>query len=282
MSDDDLKKLTSKKAISDKGRFSVEEEEFIRQNYMFMTDAEIARQLGRKTKAIANKRERLGLNNKREMKKKPSRRHRVALLSSLDESEKEKFYLSELRKSPWYKHVKSVLNPSEFKFYEDKYVNFMLDPTIETMTVAERDALHQMTIAQIRSLRFMREEQQARLKGDDKFNRAREISECDTVVQKCQESLNTQRKQRLKNQGDQAINLTQMIKELKDPAIRREVGYQAAMFKYMGEKDYNDHLGSNILSGQDEEFDLSIIFKDGVVPSGLGSNFFERYDEGQE
>jgi hypothetical protein len=52
-------------------------------------------------------------------------------------------------------------------------------------------------------------------------------------------------------------------------------GKEAAMLKFIAEKSYNDYLGSNIMSGKDNLYDIGANFKSGVAPSGISSKFTE-------
>ncbi len=253
------------------GKFTTKEEKFIRENFHQFTDEEMARSLNRNRLSITNKRIQMKLGTKKEAKIKDINKFRGSYIASLDESEKNDFYRKELHGSSTYKSVKDILNLKELDFYENKYIDFMTDPTIETMTAMEKDTWHEMVMAQIRIIRYMREEKDSN--SGQKISRSREIAECQKIVQDCQKSLNVERSQRLKNQSDTAINFTSIIRELKDPTIRRQIGYEAAMLKYIAEKYYNKHLGTNIISGKDDMYALSILFKDEVEPSGLSGEF---------
>jgi len=257
------------------GRFSKQEDDFIKKNYLTMTDEQIGVALKRTPKSIVNRRVKLSLTDKQKNKfvTPAIKDNRSSYLSSLSETEKSEFLKKELRASALYGQIKEVLDKKDLDFYEAKYVDFMSDPSIETVTSMEKDTLHEMTMAQLRIFRYMREEQ------DEHRFMAKEIKEMQDVVAHCQESLNVQRKQRLKNSNDQATNFSSIIKELKDPNVRREVGYEAAMLKFMAELYYNQHRrtatnpNGNIISGKDEDFDLNILFKSGIAPSGLRSDF---------
>lgn len=265
----------AKKEGMKSGRWSPEEDDALRKQYANMTDEQLAKELNRPVDGVRNRRRLLGLEDKKAKSiTLDPEKSREAYIASMSDDERKEFFRNELRKSTLYKSTKAVLDPEELVLYEDKYVDFMSDPTIETMTVMEKDALHDMTVAQIRIFRHLKEERNASAKGEP-ISRAKEIQACQDVVSRAQESLNVQRKQRLKNQNDQAVTFTNVIKELKDPNIRRKTGVEATMFKFIAEKFYNDHVGVNIISGKDTTYDTSKLFKDGVEPSGLTSKFTE-------
>lgn len=267
------------------GSFTKEEDDFIKDNLMKMTVPEIAKQLNRSYKSVANRRARLGLSNKR-ISKVVNTSDRSSVLYNMSENEKRNFLLDELHRSSTYKQTKEVLTNKELQYYEEKYVDFMMDPTIETMTSMEKDALHQMSMSQIRIFRYMEEERQSRIDYDNFakrngngdppriISRSREIKECEEIVQKCQEGLKVQRKQRLDNKSDQAVTFSAIIKELKDPNTRREAGYEAVMLKFIAEQSYNNLLRKNIKSGSDLTFNIGANFKNGTKPSGVGEGDF--------
>ena len=260
-----------------KGRFTEAEDDFIKSNHGTMTDRELADALGRNQKAISNRRARLGLNTSRS-KPKLTADHREAYVASLDSTERGEFFKTEVVKSALFKSVKIALTPEEQDYYIEKYVGFMSDPTIETMTAMEKDALHQLLLAEIRVARHMREEKEYndRIKEwrptnpDSKppapISRAKEIRECQEVILKCQHSLNVERVQRLKNQSDQSITFTNLIKEMKDPGLRMRLGQEAGMLKFIAERFYNNRQEKNFFSGHGRKYDESKNFRQGQPP----------------
>ena len=171
----------------------------------------------------------------------------------------------------------------------------MMDPTIETMTAMEKDTLHQMLIQEVLVQRFMKEMKdhsdrietllnQGKIKPHEvvPFSRAREIKDAQDIIAKCQASLMVERKQRLKDQSDQSVTFTNLIKELKDPRNRFRLGAEAAMLKVITEQTYNAKLGKNIRSGNARSFDLERNFRNGEVPE-LPEEFLppvEQEDDG--
>jgi hypothetical protein len=267
------KKKTRKK----RSLFSKTEKEFIKKNYKNMTDEQLGKAIGRSTKAVSAFR--IGkkwLKGKGAVSKSTYTPSRYSYLSTLDEDEKEQFFRNELRKSVLYRSIQTILDREHLNLYEQKYVEFMMDPTIETVTAMERDIWHEMTLAQIREINYLKKEKDPWLdeNGNERHTSyAREIEKCQEIIRRCQESLNVERRQRLKNSTDQAINFTQVIKELRSAALRRKVGDRAAMLKYIAERHYNDHLGKNIISGAAKKYDLDDMFKGGKEPEGLDGDF---------
>ena len=101
---------------------------------------------------------------------------------------------------------------------------------------------------------------------------------------KCQASLNVERKQRLKNQSDQSITFTNLIKEMKDPSLRHRLGQEAAMLRYMGQAYYNDKLGTNMISGKELGYPIERNFKPGQAPKKdeLSADFLPKVSDENE
>jgi hypothetical protein len=277
-----------------RGRFSATEDNFIRNNHETMTDKEIGQKLNRDETSVTNRRTRLGLSNSRS-KPRLSKKNREAYVAQLDDTERKKFFEKEIVASSRYKSVQSSFNDEEKKYYVEKYVEFMMDPTIETMTAMEKDTLHNAILAEVQIQRYLEEEkmhkdlvkkmfQSGKISDPAKlpmFSRAREIKDCQEVIMKCQSSLMVERKQRLKDQSDQSVTFTNLIKELKDPRNRYRLGAEAAMLKVIAEKTYNARLGKNIVSGGGRSFDLSKNFRKGEVPE-LPDDFLPSVDEAKD
>ena len=274
-------------------KLTKDEKEFVRANYSRYSDKQLAERMGRTEPSVRAARLRLGLGkNASEKKARIAAGSRSAYMSSLNEEGKKKFLIRELKESALFKTFCKAYEESQdyINLYKQKYVDFMMDPTIETMTSMEKDMLHEMILAQVREMEYLRKEKEplTDANGEEyKVSFAKEIQACQEVIMKCQQSLNTERKQRLKEGNDQSLTFAQVMKELRNPRSRKVVGENAAMLKYIAERHYNDHLGKNIISGSDAKFDLGSLFKDGKEPGGLDGNFTpappaEASEEGQQ
>lgn len=265
---------------------------FLISNYLVMTDSQVGRKIGRTAKSVAQMRGRLQLFKVKEGDTQVEDRFKVSHVANLSEPDKKDFLIAELRRTSQYKKTKSVLTKEELTFYEERYIEFMSDPTVETMTSAEKDTLHRKTLTEVRLFRFMEDERRMRemIEEDEdedekdsleerernvKYlaDRSRQIQDCQQVIKECEKSLNVTREQRLKNSSDQAINFTSIVKDLQNPTVRIEAGYEAAIFRWMARRHYNDKLSKNILSGKDETYDLDQEFKDAMEPEDLSSDF---------
>lgn len=258
------------------GRFGKKEDDFLMHNHNTMTDKKLAEALGRTVKSVTNRRDKLGLKTSRN-KPKLTEKYREAYVASLDDKGRKAFFKKEVTTSEQYRSIFDALDEHEHKYYVEKYIDFMSDPTIETMTAMEKDALHQLILSELRIVRHFREEKAYNDKIKDwnptngkpphPISRAKEIRECQEVVIKMQASLMVERKQRLKDQSDQSMTFTNLIKEMKDPQNRNRLGIEAAMLKVIAEKTYNDKVDNkNIQSGRNQKFDLSRNFREGKIP----------------
>jgi hypothetical protein len=248
------------------GRFSKKEQKFIKDNYRVMSDREIADTLNRELISIRNFRQKRKLTTVQGDKKNFDKTKDSYVLS-LDDNQKRAHFEKEVKSSAMFRSLQKSLTKEELDYYVEQYVDFMMDPTIETMTAAECDMVHQKIIAEVRIHRYLDEE-----KRKKDISRAKEIEGCQAIIMKCQQSLNVERRQRLKDQSDQAVTFTNLIRDLKNPVVRNTTGREAAMLKFIAEKFYNDTLGKNIISGKEKKFDLNPIFKK-QVPTELSSNF---------
>ncbi len=277
--------------MAKRGKWSQDDKNFLSANYLLLTDQQIANRLDRTRASVTKTRERMKLTKATEPKKDIEGQYRGSYISGLSQGDKESFLLAELKRTAQFKQTKAVLQKHEIEFYQERYMDFMMDPTIETMTSAEKDTLHRKTLAEVRLLRFMAEEKRAldsfnaielnkKLTDQEKeeqrkwiANKSKEIGDCNSVIKECEKSLNVTREQRLKNSSDQAVNFTTLIKDLQNPTIRSEVGNEAAMFRWMTRKDYNEKIGKRIHSGKNDKYDTNLEFKSGVEPSGLSNDF---------
>lgn len=269
-----------------RGKLSGKEKDYILVHWQYMTDEEIGEELGRSGESIRKFRQSRSLSKIDGDKVNKAVTGKRKYLKTLDQYEKRAYHLDQLKKSITYKELSRTLDDNELRFYEQKYIDFMSDPTVETVTHMERDMWHEMTISQIREMMYIRKEREPTITYDHNGMEVRtypdyssKIQNCQENIRRCQEALNVTRRQRLKDSNDQAINFTEVVKELRSPATRRQVGDQAAMFRYICERHYNDHVGDDpledppILSGDASKYDVDQHFKTGKEPEGLNGDF---------
>jgi len=262
-----------------RGRSTKEEDAFITANINAMTNRQMADSLKRKTHFVANRIKVLELRRESTISEKLSKPS--SFLHTMNDKEKAKYFRTEVTLSATFRALKKSFTDAEQQYYIDKYANFMLDPSIETMTAMEKDALHELIVNQVRINRWMQEEKEDKeLVVKQKLNRqsisrSREIKEAQELIAKYQKSLNVEREQRLKNQSDQSVTFNNIIRDLKSQKSRIQAGQEAAMLKYIAERSYNHALGTNIISGKDKTFDIGKLFHDGKAPD-LSADFIPK------
>ncbi len=262
-----------------KGRFDKSEEAFIRQNFLSMSDKDLADAINRDRNSIIQYRKRNNLNKQGSKVTKKSNTDndmkKKAFVNSMSDGEKKRVFLDELRATAQYRTTIKSIDDLEKQFYEERYLEFMMDPTVETMTASEKDTLHRKTISEIRMIRYLEDEKNFRDTGSQ-ASRSREIQECQDTIYKCEKSLNVTREQRLKDNQDQSITFTNIIKELQDPNKRSEIGYEAAMLKYMAELHYEKNIGLTIYAGDDSTVNVDENFVNGKKPEQFTEDFLGR------
>lgn len=244
-------------------------EQFIRDNYLKMTDAAIGRRLKIPRDTIAKWRVRLGLGKRGT----PAQKHdknitkpkRSVNLKRMSEEEKKEYYLRQVRSRPRYGLMKKGMTSEEMRFYEEKYVEYFSSPDIETITIQEEDDLHEMTMLQIRILRLQKEEQDSRATGGQLVDHSKAIKEATELIMKFKTSLDMERKQRLKRQEDSATNFTTLIREINQAHTRLMVGEEATMLKFRTEEAVNLLVENGLAHGIDK-IPLENNFIDGKLP----------------
>lgn len=232
-------------------------EKFIRENYDKLTDEEIGRHVKVPRTTVAKWRARLGLPKRgaapkihdRNIIKAPEKHVNLKRLSDED---RRAFFLQQLRRRPRYSLMKEGLSKEELLFYENKYVEYFSSPDIETLTVQEEDDLHEMTMLQIAILRLRKEEYDSRLIVTNtgvRVDNSKAIKEATELVMKFKQSLDLERRQRLKRQEDSATNFTNLIREINQEHTRRIVGEEATMLKFRMEEMVNTLINHGLMHG---------------------------------
>lgn len=247
-------------------------QKFIRDNYLKLTDEAIAGILHVPRTTITKWRiEQLGLVKNgtqqkvtdKQLIKAPSKKQNVKRMS---EEERRSFYLQQLRRRPRYQLMKQGLSPEELQMYEEKYIEWFSNPDIETIQAHEEDDLHELTMLQINILRLRKEEYESRIGGNQIVNNSKAIKEATELIIKFKNSLDIERRQRLKRQEDSATNFTTLIRELNDNNIRPIAGCEATMLKFRMEESINALIENGLVNGILQQ-DLSQNFVSGEMPS---------------
>jgi len=231
------------------GPFSSEENDYITRNYIEMTDKELAAALNRTVTSIANRRRKMGLIGAyKQSKGKNAKRTSKQLIAEAgdDTAKLVSIYRKEVMDSYKFRTAQKAFTQDEQEYYIEQYVDFMMDPNIETMTSAEKSTLHNKIYAEIQLQRYMLEEKKflemieewknnndnitiEDIRNMPTISRSREIKECQETIMKYNRSLNSEREQRLKGQNDQSVTFVNLLKEMKNPQNRQHLGLEASI-----------------------------------------------------
>jgi hypothetical protein len=274
--------------ISRKHVLTPKKEQYIRDNYLKMSDLKMSKHLRTPRSTVTKWRLRLGLNKrgagpKKTDKKITKARPQQVNLKRLSDEDRRKFFLQQLRTRPRY-DLMSLTKP-EMRFYEEKYVEYFSNPDIETITVHEEDDLHEMTILQIRIMRLQKEEHDSRMNSTPNMaivDNSKQIKDAMDDFLKLKKSLDLERRQRLERQEDSATNFTTLVGEINKDHTRALVGEEATMLKFRMEESLNQLIQHERILGV-EPVPLEDNFINGKLPDDYEPpNFEERLDDGEK
>ncbi len=227
-----------------KGRWEKWEEEYVLKNYENTTDEDLATYLNRTKTAVMEKRRALGL--KKNVKKEDQTvesvqaivdKHRAIQdavpLADMEELQERQAYLSDLINAPMWRECVEMFDEKEQKLYQTQYVETMMN--LETVTGVEKNTIHIMLCSLIRLNRYqkMEKELHAMGVGAEKLSLHREIKDTHDIYTKAQTELNVSRRQRIKEEGDQRLNLIELIKEVDAKDAREKLGREADALKHI-------------------------------------------------
>ena len=202
------------------GRFDDAEDAFIRSNYSTTTDEQIAEALDRTKNSVASRRRLLGLRGNR-------RKPRKAMYPGrTDDEANRRYWEDECRRSRNFRGIASTLSKEEELAYVENWIDWHSEG-IE-FTAMEEDLIHYSLLAHVRITRLLTEERKSidwataeRRKGNlsaKSTSRTREIKEQFSIVAKNHESLNVERRQRLKNRQEAGTRFIEVVKASKAAA----------------------------------------------------------------
>lgn len=232
-----------------KGRWEDWEKDYLFKHADSSTDAELAAHLGRSKSSVIEMRRNLGIKkNKKQIK--PEDITRVMrehsdikernVVADLDEAQQRRHYLNELMHSPTWKECILMFDDAELEVYKNKFVESMM--TLETVNEIEKSTIHIMITAFIRMNRYQKLEKEYRdmAKGGGDAELAakamslhKEIRDSTETYMKAQDELSASRKQRIKEEGDQRLNLLELLKELDRKEAREKLGKEADALRYI-------------------------------------------------
>ncbi len=231
-----------------KGRWEDWEKDYLFKHYDTSTAAELATHLGRSKTSIIEQKRKLKLKkNKKQLNPQDVNamiaEHRKikenTSMQDLDEAQERRFWLNELESSPGWKQCIVMFDDNEMDVYRNKYVETMM--TLETVTEIEKGSIHIMISSMIRLDRYQQLEKEYRdmSQGGDTeaagkaMSLHREIKDTVEMYMKAEDTLNASRKQRIKEEGDQRLNLIELLKELDSKEARDKLGREADALKHI-------------------------------------------------
>ena len=231
------------------GRWEAWEKDYLFKHYDSSTDAELASHLGRSKSSIVEMRRTLGIkkNKKRidpaaitKMMHKHAEVTEGNVVADLDEAQSRRFHLNALMDSPTWDDCILMLDEQELEVYKHKFVESMM--TLETVNEIEKSTVHIMLNAFIRMNRYQKLEKEYRdmAKGGGDAELAakamslhKEIRDSTETYMKAQDELSASRKQRVKEEGDQRMNILELLRELDSTEAREKLGKEADALKHI-------------------------------------------------
>lgn len=247
-----------------KGRWETWEEQYLRANFMKMTDNEIGEKLGRKEAAIYRKRKQLGLSkgngrptNEDRMQARPNE----YALSQLPKDERVKFYKSQFDRNWRYKHLRNILLDDELEYYKHRYIDII--DSMDSITYIEEDLVHNMVMCDIQTKRIQEiiknEIESFRNADDDDDNRRpppqylyKDLNDAQSQYVKYQEKLNLTRQQRLKENKEENITISSIVENLLDKRNRAEADRLAGEMDYFARRCKTDMDKMDFLLGGED------------------------------
>ena len=240
-----------------KGRWAPWEEQWLKQHWNKATDKEIAEKLGRDEKGVARKRKLMGLIK---ANGRPTNNSKIDAttssptpysLSKLNKDERLKFYKASFKTHWRYKLIKKILLDDELDYYEHKYIEFI---DTNDITLIEEDLLHNMIMCEIQIVRIQTQLRDAIKKyneDDDDDKRPppqylyKDLNDAEQRYLKYQEKLNLTRQQRMKDNREESVTISSIVKELIDKKSRRDADRLA------GELDFFNRTAREEMNGMD-------------------------------
>lgn len=238
-----MPKVTPKKPLVSNKHYDSTEVDYIKKNWKYKTDKEIAKVLGRSEQSVADKRGELGL-------KKVGGRPGLAAtveslinegteeaLSHLSKKDRVALLKQHFNKNPRYLRLKEELSDVDLEFYKHKYIEFM--ETVDTLHVQEEDMLHHMIMADLHISRIRRQLRRAEEKEEETEGAQpipahlyMELKVAEERLVNYHKTLRITREQRLSKEREEKVTLTGLIKAFEEKKAREEFGHQASVMEF--------------------------------------------------
>lgn len=240
-----------------KGRWEPWEEQWLKQHWKTTSDVDIAEKLGRDDKSIARKRKLMGLIKSNGRPSNDSKNEATLdsptpySLSKLNRDDRIKFYKASFKTHWRYKLIKRTLLDDELGYYEHRYIEFI---DTNDITLIEEDLLHNMIMCDIQIIRIqnlLRDTLKKYNEDDDDDKRPppnylyKDLGDAEGRYVKYQEKLNLTRQQRMKDNREEDITISSVVKELLDKKNRR------AADKLAGELDFFNRSARDEMNAMD-------------------------------
>ena len=229
------------------------------------TDAELAAHLGRSKTSIIEMRRNLGIKKNRKGLKPEDvnamiAKHRdlreTTSVQDLDDAQQRRFWINNLENSAKWQQCIMMFTENELELYKVKYVEIMM--TLETVTEVEKGSIHIMISSEIRMDRYQTLEKEYRdmSEGGDveaagkALSLHKEIRDTVEIYMKAEDTLNASRKQRVKEEGDQRLNLIELIKELDKSEARDKLAKEADAIAQIQKLEDNRLRDGNFIRGK--------------------------------
>ena len=248
-----------------KGKWEDWEIDYLFKHYEHKTDLDIANDLNRSRNSVSEMRRKQGIKkNKKTIK--PEDMDRVIAehtklrestnVADLDDAQQRRFWINDLKKSPIWAECINMFDDDELELYKQKWIDFMM--TFDTVNEVEKGSIHIMTSCLIRINRYQKLEKEYRdaSKGNEDSELAaksislhREIKDMAEMYLKAQQDLDASRAQRIKKEGEQKINLIELLKELEKKEAREKLGREADAFAEIKRLETERLKSGNFIKG---------------------------------
>lgn len=234
-------KVIPKKPLVSAKHYDSTELDYIKRNWQFKTDKEIAKHLGRSEQSVSEKRVELGF------KKIGGRPGLAASIDSLvnDGTEEALSHLSKkdrvillkkhFNRNPRWPRLVEELGEVDLDFYKHKYIEFM--ETVDTLSVQEEDMLHHMIMSDLHISRIRRQIRRAEDRETEEeipipAHLYMELKTAEERLVKYHQTLRITREQRLSKEKEEKVTLTGLIKAFEEKKAREEFGHQASVIEF--------------------------------------------------
>jgi hypothetical protein len=244
MADKDIRKKTY--------HYTNDEVEFIKQNWMALTDEQIGERLRRTSESVRRKRDALGLKKPGGRPSNKSRQNYIlnnptnASMATLSKDKRLEYYKESFEDAnARYPQLIRELNEGELEYYKHKYVEFL--DSVDTLSINEEDMLHHMIMTEVVIHRMRATMKREREAWDDREEGAHppqnlypELERAEQRYMKYHKELHVTREQRLKTDKEEKLTIDSIVRSYFDKKNREQAGFQASLIQYSTDKARND------------------------------------------